>query len=284
MSLLINPATTRVADALSRVGLGRVNRLGKRIVWTLGRDHPTVMVDGLRVSGPAESWSVLGQLAAGRFERFEAAQFAESIRPGMTVLDIGANIGYYTLLAARGVGPSGRVYAFEPDARSRSGLERNLRLNQMGNVTVIPKAVSDTAGRQPLYLSDSAAKSGLSRSMAEDSVVDTTIVDTVRIDDLLEGARVDVVKMDIEGHEPAALRGMRETLERSPDLRLFLEFSPVALRAAGTDAASFGAALRSDFDDVRLIDERSECLRPFSQSTEEGLCNLLCRGVRVGTD
>jgi FkbM family methyltransferase len=283
VSLLINPTTMRVADALSRVGLGRVNHLGRRIVWTLGGSHPAVQVRDLRMTGPPESWSVLGQLATGGFERFEAELFTQSIQPGMTVLDVGANIGYYTLLAARRVGPSGRVYAFEPDARTRSGLEHNLRLNELENVTVVPKAVSDTPGTRSLYLSDSAAKSGLFRTMAEDSVVDTTIVETIRIDDLLDGTQVDVVKMDIEGHEPAALRGMSETLARSSDLRLFIEFSPVALAAAGVDPASFGAALRSDFLEVRLIDERSASLLPFSRSAERQLCNLSCRGVRAGT-
>jgi FkbM family methyltransferase len=280
VSLVVNRSTRRVATALNRAGLSRVNRVAKAVLWRLARNRVTVVVDGLRISGPAESWSTLSQFQAGTLEPFELELFTRELEPGMVVLDVGANIGCYSLLAARRVGPSGRVYAFEPDPRTRPSLEYNVRANGLTNVTIVPKAASDAAGRRTLYLSRSASHSGLAHSMDERSIVGTRTVDTVRIDDVVAGQPVDVVKMDIEGHEPAALRGMEDTLARSPEVRLFLEFNPVALQAAGSDQDSFSARLSTDFSEVSAIDERSASLRPFSLDEEQRLYNLFCRGVR----
>jgi FkbM family methyltransferase len=280
VSLVVNRATRRAATVLNRAGLSRVNRRAKAMLWRLARNRVTVVVDGLRISGPAESWSTLSQFQAGTLEPFEIELFTRELKPGMVVLDVGANIGCYALLAARRVGPSGRVYAFEPDPRTRPSLEYNVHANGLTNVAIVPKAASDAAGRRTLYLSQSAAHSGLAHSMDERSIVGTRTVETVRIDDVVGGQQVDVVKMDIEGNEPAALRGMQETLARSPAVRIFLEFNPVALQAAGSDEESFGAELSAAFSEVSVIDERSTSLRPFSLAEEQRLCNLYCRGFR----
>ena len=122
MSLVVNRATARAATALNRVGLSRVNRLAKEVLWRLAGNRVTVVVDDLRISGPAESWSILSQLQAGTLEPFELDLFSKQLKPGGVVLDVGANIGCYSLLAARGVGASGRVYAFEPDPRAMAPL------------------------------------------------------------------------------------------------------------------------------------------------------------------
>jgi FkbM family methyltransferase len=280
VSLVVNRATRRAAAALNHAGLSRVNRVAKAMLWRLARDRVTVVVDGLRISGPAESWSTLSQFQAGTLEPFELELFTRELEPGMVVLDVGANIGCYALLAARRVGPSGRVYAFEPDPRTCSFLEHNVRANGLTNVTVLPKAASDIRGQRTLYQGRSAVDSGLSHSRDGPSVVSTTQVETVRIDEVLGGQPVDTVKLDIEGHEAAALRGMEDTLARSPDIRLFVEFYPAALQAAGADPESFRSTLSERFREVSVIDERSASLRPPSLSEDQRLCNLYCRGVR----
>jgi FkbM family methyltransferase len=263
---------------LNRVGLVGVNRFAKRIIWVISGDQISVEVDSLRIVGSAANWSVLSQIQQERFEPFEVALFLKTIQPGAVVLDIGANIGWYTVLAARQVGEKGHVYALEPDPRTLGSLHRNVDANGFANVTIIPIAASDQARRQVLYQGRSAVFSGLSPAADDDVMVGTTEVETATIDDLLGAGRVDVIKIDIEGHEPAALRGMKATLRRNSHAQLFLEFSPETLRAAGTDPDNFARLIMSAFTDVKVIDERKAALRPFTSDPSRRICNLVCSG------
>jgi len=91
-------------------------------------------------------------LRDGYFEPYETTLIESEIRPGDVVLDIGANIGYYTLIFARLVGERGRVYAFEPDPTNFRLLKKNVRANGYQNVIFVKKAVADSSGSMPLYL------------------------------------------------------------------------------------------------------------------------------------
>jgi FkbM family methyltransferase len=274
VSLLVNTAAARAARLAHRLRLGGLNRQGKGLLRAATGDTLSITVDGLRVEGSVDSWTLLNQLQAGTFESFERELFVSQLRPGMTVLDIGANIGYYTLLASRAVGPDGCVYAFEPDPRSCRSLRKNLAANDARNVHVVDKAASDASGSRTLFMSDTATHSGLHRSMG-DSSPRTVEVEAVTIDEL-EIPTVDVIKMDIEGEEPGALLGMVETLQRSPGACVFLEFSPQALRAAGRDADAFAGVLRSRFEDTVVVDERTRSLVPFEVPVRAGRLNLKC--------
>jgi FkbM family methyltransferase len=197
----------------------------------------------------------------------------------MTVLDVGANIGSYTLLAAKRVGPEGRVYAFEPDPRTRASLERNVRDNRFANVIVVPCAASDSPGSMPLYQSETAGYSSLHPQAGDDGGVGTTVVEGVRIDDVVPEGRADVVKMDVEGHEPLAFRGMERIAANSPRLRLFLEFNPDTLASADQDVAAFAAHRQARFRRVQLIDENAEALAPFDPGKLTRYRNIVCLEV-----
>lgn len=182
-----------------------------------------IQSSGLILQGPMESWNTLSQIARNTFEPFEVDLFRQTVRPGMTVLDIGANLGYYTLLAGRLVGPTGKVYAFEPDPRVVSHLDANVRANGLGNVVVLARAASDRPGIRDLQLSRTPSYSGLYANEGMGSIVGTASVETVAVDDVLPHEAVDVVKLDVEGEERAALRGLVRSLGRSSDPHLFLE-------------------------------------------------------------
>jgi len=165
-------------------------------------------------------------------------------RPGGVFLDIGANIGYYTLLLARCAGPAGRVFAFEPDPENFSVLRKNIEANGYRNVVAQNKALSDKTTAAKLFL-------------AEDNLGDHRIYDSgdgrrsipiemVNLDELfLEcPASLDLVKMDIQGAECQALRGMRGVLTRSKNVTLFTEFWPYGLRRAGDDPEAYIHLLR----------------------------------------
>jgi FkbM family methyltransferase len=138
------------------------------------------------------------------------------IKPGMTIFDIGANIGYYTVLMARGVGPQGAVHAFEINERVLDLLEDNVRMAQLTNVTVVRRAVSKTTGKAEFFLPcDGDEAEGSLRKSTRYDAIRTVTVNTVSIDDYIrerEIARVDLIKIDVEGAESEAFQGATKLL------------------------------------------------------------------------
>jgi FkbM family methyltransferase len=136
---------------------------------------------------------------------------------GGTVLDLGANVGFYTLLAAELVGPSGRVHAFEPVPRNLQYLRQHIALNGLTNVSVVEAAVSDAGGRRRFRLHVSAAMGHL----GDDGQME---VSTVALDQFVFETAVAAphsIKIDVEGAEFSVLQGARETLsQHRPSLLL----------------------------------------------------------------
>jgi len=166
-------------------------------------------------------------LFAGTFEQDERAVFTELVGPGMTVVDIGAHAGLYTMIASKLVGDRGRVVAFEPSPRERERLHRHLGLNRCGNVTIEPVALGDHTGEATLFVVQNG-ETGCN-SLHPGDVGDTrpVTVELRRLDDYLargEITRVDVVKMDIEGAELSVLRGAENLFRtRRPTLLCEIE-------------------------------------------------------------
>jgi FkbM family methyltransferase len=153
----------------------------------------------------------------------------------MTFLDVGAHVGYFTVLAAKLVGSSGAVFAFEPHPRNFELLMANTRRNGLTNVSCLPFAVSDSDGAAELFeASENTGDHRLYRS--DDGERRSINVRTVRLDSLSEiRAPVDFVKVDVQGMEPAAMRGMEGLLGGSPGAIIALEFWPYGLRQLGLD-------------------------------------------------
>ena len=136
---------------------------------------------------------------------------AGSLSPGAVCYDLGANAGFFSLIAAKAVGPAGRVYSFEPLASTAAELRANVALNSLDQVEVVEAAVSDTVGEAMFVEGDSSLEAHLSpEDDGSGSRVATTTIDAV----VGDGFRApDLVKIDVEGAEEAVIRGMRETLE-----------------------------------------------------------------------
>ncbi len=185
-------------------------------------------------------------MTQGRWEPGVTRLIETVVRPGMTVVDVGAHIGYFSLLAARQVGPSGHVYAFEPAPENFALLTRNITGNGYQQVVATRKAISDHPGVQTLFLhQDSVAhslqKETISRVQASLQIETTTLDQFFAA---LGWPAVEVAKLDIEGGEPPAIEGMSELLARNRHARLILEFIPHILRRAGRDPRTFLASLR----------------------------------------
>lgn len=193
------------------------------------------------------------ELLSGKHEPETTAHIQRLLQPGMTFLDIGAHVGYYSRMAADIVGSNGRVVAFEPNPHNHAMLKNNM--GNRDNVTLMQVALAEHEGTAELhdYLMMSASGSlhydetlrdvqlagtqqnvDFAPRLDADFAPQTYTVRTAPVDSLLaeQGiTQVDVVKMDIEGAEMGALRGMRETIANSPTLALVMEYNPLGLQA-----------------------------------------------------
>ena len=191
----------------------------------------------------------------GGWEPLETQVVLHEVKQGETVLDIGANVGYYTLLLAACVGSEGRVIAFEPEPDNLALLEANVRLNRLSNVTVVPKAVSSAGSSLPLYLSED--QKGTHSFWHAYGARRSVVVDAVSLDDYFRDyvGSVDFIKMDIEGAEGHALMGMGQLLRRNDHCRVLTEFSPWNLQNCGTDPIEYLRALRGHGFRLHVLDE-----------------------------
>lgn len=183
-----------------------------------------------------------------RYEQHDDVHvFVSLLRPGMVVVDVGANIGMYTMLSARAVTPNGKVFAFEPVPEVYRRLTENLCLSGITNVSTHRIAISDTAGTARFYLGTNESTGSLCRVQTAEAIA----VPTETLDGVLERngmTRVDAVKLDAEGAEMKIIRGMRQLLGRSDRPILFVEHNYSALRAAGSSAEElFGAIVEHGY-------------------------------------
>ena len=174
-------------------------------------------------------------ILTGNHEPETIQTFAALLAPGMTVMDLGANIGQYTLVAARRVGPQGRVHAFEPTPHLAEHVRRNLELNGLDNSVVHTAAVSDAPGQLVLHLIE-AGEPQLNSIINGSPDAGGIEVPAVALDDFVAEhlmGPVDVIKMDIEGAELRAIRGAKTLLTGVDSPVLVLELNPQTLEYSG---------------------------------------------------
>jgi FkbM family methyltransferase len=215
--------------------------------YVVNRDEVPVEVaaGGRRMYAHASDTHIGAVLIAGApHEANVEAALRAQLKPGATVLDVGANIGVFTTLAASLVGENGRVIAVEPIARNLALIERACRSNAFANVELIRAAASDRNGeielRTNVTTSNSATPAAAGERLRAESGGATVRVPSVVLDEKLAGlSRLDLIKIDVEGMEPRALRGLRATLDRFHPI-LITEFHPWAIeRACGESPFEF---------------------------------------------
>lgn len=192
----------------------------------------------------------------GSYEAEQTARFTSLLESGDVVYDLGAHVGWYTLIASRRVGPSGRVHSFEPLPENLTYLHRHLEMNGCENVSVHRVAVSDASGEASFSTADGRFQGRLTDGPESDLTVET-----VRLNDLVASGRVpppDLVKIDVEGAETAVLRGAESVLRSAaPTLMISThgagerEASLELLRAYGYGVLPLTSSRTAD-DDVFL--------------------------------
>lgn len=205
---------------------------------------------------------------AGIWEPCETWIFRAVVPPGATVLDIGANVGYFTLLAGGLVGPGGRVYSFEPVAEVYDRLQRNVQLNTMQHVHTYNVGLASEPGSRRIFFSP-RADSG-STSLAPYSVdAGNSVVQMTTIDRFIGRAgieRVDLVKVDVEGAEPLVLAGASGLLRKPHPPDWIVEVNRERLAGLGFTAQDVLSTFRSaDFMLFRVGQQPGELL-PISET------------------
>jgi FkbM family methyltransferase len=178
----------------------------------------------------------------GRYEEPEAAALRDSLRPGMSYLDVGGNLGYLATLAAKLVGPSGRVVAVEPEPYNFSLLRRNLRLNAPSHAVAVNAAAGAAPGTARLF--KAAENLGDHRLYADGQTGGREGVDVpvVRLDALFAAngwPAPDFVKIDVQGYEPFVVAGLDGLVTADRPRAILTEYWPVGIRNAGGDPAAY---------------------------------------------
>jgi FkbM family methyltransferase len=220
-----------------------------------GKDLHLVRVGEFMLAIPLKDLSLAGRYAYwGAVDQGLSRCITATLQPGMIFADIGANVGLHTLEAARAVGPTGKVYSFEPTPRTLAALRQNLELNEITGVEVFPAAVLDKGGEAALYLNESL--SAWNTVFPDNETTESVRVPAVTLDEALRGReRVDVVKIDVEGAEPLVLRGMTNILRENPGITLIIEFSASHLERAGIQPRDYLQQLRDLGFRIRRIDD-----------------------------
>jgi len=198
-------------------------------------------------------------------ERGDIAVVRQFVRAGDVAVDVGANVGFYTRILARCVGPSGRVYAFEPAPENFARLDRRTR--HLRQVRPVHAAVAAQSAPVELYL---AANLNVDhRTYASDEPRARVTVDGVALDDVVrdEPRPVGFIKMDIQGAEHAALLGMRDTLGRSPDVKILMELWPAVHDRFGQGTVALLEVLNGWGFVVRPVDRQGSLGAPLTPAT-----------------
>lgn len=220
----------------------------------------------------------------GLWEPLQTELITRLVRPGQTVMDIGAHIGYYTILLSKLVGADGVVYAFEPAPNNYEYLLQNVQLNDARNIRAHRLALVDHSGEETLYLStENSGDHRLypERGDAESRVATDTLDERFPAQDF----QVDFVKLDVQGAEPRVLAGMKRTVAANRRrLACLVEFDPVRLkRAAGSVQVFLDQLARLDAR-VDYVDFHREMMRITGLSDVRALKSVARRLNLKGRD
>ena len=184
-------------------------------------------------------------MAPGVYERSTVRLVQKLLKPGMHLVDCGANLGYFTTLAAKIVGPTGRIDAFEPDPINRQRLIENVALNDASQIVRVHEcAVGDRADVLRMSRAQGDFANHGESSLASSNNTETFEVRLCRADAVIE-RKPDLVKIDVEGFEALALSGMSEWFADGPSPRLIIECNRGTLERAGSSPTKLLELIRT---------------------------------------
>lgn len=196
------------------------------------------------------------------WEDFETSIMEKKLKRGHVVLDIGANIGFYTLIMAKLVGERGKVYSFEADPTNFNILKKNVEVNGYKNVVLINKVVLDKNGKIRFYI-DEGNTAG--NSLFRGNKREYREIDCIKLDNYFnKNDKINFIKMDIEGSEGRAIKGMSNLLKENKEIKIITEFYPKLLDGVGEEvnlgARDYLKFLKREKFKLYEIDEKGNSL------------------------
>lgn len=257
----------KLAAAARTAGLGSLINLSRDIADYLllnqikGKYLPLkTKINDLTLYGFFRHRSFLAHLDHG-YELALRRFFLKSLSPGVVLVDGGAHIGFYTLLAAQRIGQRGQIFAFEPDPFNFAALTLNLKKNNKNFVWAFRKALASNQGVATFYSSPGTIGSSLIKR-SDIGPISAIKVETTTIDNILHNIdlRKLVIKLDIEGGEPFAIQGMKFSVKRAKEVHLFMEINPAALQQGGWTSKEVLQLLSTMGFELFFIDEKQNKL------------------------
>lgn len=249
-------------------GLGRIPGSIAIVKFLFSLFSPEVIdVEGSKMYMAPHEALFFCALASNTIDPFMTEIFKRVVRKGDIVVDLGAGVGYYTLLASRIVGKQGKVYAFEPDPKTYNLLVRNIELNKYSNVAAVPKAVTNKVGTAKLFLFLDPGRDTLYKAKGHERFVE---VETETLDHFSQDKddAINIIKIDIEGGEMDALSGMDRLINRNRNLKMFIEFCSAHIKRSGYSPEKFLHKLWNYNFKVFAIDEKGERLKYINKFDE----------------
>lgn len=167
------------------------------------------------------------------YEKQSIDLFERFLKPNSVFVDVGTHVGFFTVLAAKKIGPDGKVYSFEPIPENIAALKKNIALNKLNNVEIINHAVSSRSGDQVFKIRKDTGLSGFYDHPLGETIREIK-VKTSTLDEHFKNKKIDFIKIDTEGNELKVLKGAKKTLKNNPDAKIILELNPGSLANAGT--------------------------------------------------
>ena len=227
-------------------------------------------------------------LALSIFKIYEPNQteiVKKYVHEGDIVVDIGAHVGYYTLLMAQLVGENGKVYSFEPDPVNFQLLKKSVEINGFENVILIQKAVSNITDKVKLFLGDNDSAINRIYDAKLGDAKESIDVESIRIDEYFKenDELIDFIKIDSEGSEIKIINGMKQFLSRNQELVMMTEFFPFLIKKSGDEPNQYLKSLeKSGFSLYNILDKNEKTNKINSENfLESGInsqycTNLLC--------
>jgi len=215
----------------------------------------TKIQNGMRLWYRSDDKFVGQRIALKKYEEYESVLILRNVNKNSVAVDVGANIGYYTLLLAK---ICKKVYAFEPDKMCFEILLKNIKENNLDNVVAINKAVSDEAGEADFVVDEENL--GNSKIDVRSQISDIRKVETISLDNLLIKEKIDLIKIDTQGWEPKVILGAKRIIKKYKPI-IFMEYSPQSYKENNLDSKGMINFLKQIYKNIFTIDYWFYCYK-----------------------
>jgi FkbM family methyltransferase len=196
------------------------------------------------------------------WEAYETQLMIKHLKLGNNVLDIGGNIGYYTLIASKLIGEQGKVFTFEPEPQNFRLLKENIKRNNIANATLYSLGLGNK--KESIQFYTCSENRGDHRAFNNDNNRQETVINIISGDEVIKGQKIDFIKIDTQGFELAILEGLRNTINNNINnknhLKMIVEFWPFALEENNTSANVLLNEIEQYDFKIRIIDHINHCL------------------------